>query len=322
MTTVFAAPLLLLVSLSVLPGETPATVQEAAKTIDLGQAPTPEGAEIAQQNIAVLSYQAKEKVADAFARHQKHLKSLGFKQEQGEMVSEQYASAAFSKSKFRISLTITPSGPDLVLVTLNNLGNIRPSEIPLLPGGKTVYSGPDTAIFTVEQGVDDARTALKEHLKKLGWTPYGDADPISIFKQNGIRLVAMVTAAPGQQGKTTINLSCHQVSADLPVPENAEQIQYADASKPHVGFETTLSEAEVYDFYRTALAKEGWEPTTKEPITESFEKILIFYNKGMGNIFVKVRQIEGKQRVMVEHFSLAEWARIEKRAAERKEKSK
>ena len=55
-----------------------------------------------------------------------------------------------------------------------------------------------------------------------------------------------------------ISYTSELMSADLPAPPDADELQYADSTK-ELRFETAGTKDSVVDFYKTTLAKDGWK---------------------------------------------------------------
>ena len=72
------------------------------------------------------------------------------------------------------------------------------------------------------------------------------------------------------------------MSADLPAPADAQQLQYADVNA-QLFFDTGATQQEIADFYRKAMGKSGWKATTDSPIKIDFKHEMIFRNPGNGH---------------------------------------
>ena len=159
-----------------------------------------------------------------------------------------------------------------------------------------------------------------------GWQPYGTAGNQQFFKQNAVRLSANISSAPAQGGKTVIDYHTVLMSADLPAPAETEQLQYSDGPT-QLFFDSKATEQDIVDFYRTTLAKAGWQATTEKPFQIDFKHEMIFRNPQKDMLTLEMRDVDGKTRVLLKHQSAAEVAEIEqqvKAEAERRkaEKSK
>jgi len=104
------------------------------------------------------------------------------------------------------------------------------------------------------------------------------------------------------------------MSADLPLPPGAEEVQYADSSK-RLGFLTSLAPEGLADFYRQALAPAGWTTTMAKPVKSELDHVIIFRSPEKGKIEVQMRPMEQKLLASVIYSTAAEVEAEEKRAA-------
>ena len=82
--------------------------------------------------------------------------------------------------------------------------------------------------------------ALSKLLTAQGWQPYGDAGDSRYFKKNAVKLSARTFSAPGQEGKTVIDLTSELLSVDLPAPPELIRAQYSDSTR-ELSLDTRLS---------------------------------------------------------------------------------
>src|SRR4029077_19195739 len=218
------------------------------------------------RHVANLSYAATGDVKKAFEFHRKALVAQGWKELPNSSVTDQSASATFSRNGFVVSLGVFPSGqtggPS---VRLQNHGNVKPGKLPVPPGTKPGYVGDSTALYVTERGVPASAHACRKVLVALGWVPYGSAGDSAMFKLNAILVTATVSSAPAQGGKTMIQYSSELMSADIPAPPDVENLRYVD-EPPELNFETTANQDAVVDFYRKTLATQGWKSTLDKTV--------------------------------------------------------
>jgi hypothetical protein len=206
-------------------------------------------------------------------------------------------------------------------VTITNHGNVQLDKLPVPADAKPMFAGPATAMFATDASPADAAAACGKLLAEKGWQPYGSAGDAHFFKQNAIRLTAQISSAPAQGGKTMIQYSSELMSADLPAPPAASRVQYADSTK-ELSFDTRASLADVAQYYRTELAKSGWQATTDNPIKIDFRQELIFRNPAMDLLELKLHAADQVTRGTLKFLSAAEVEEIEKRIKEKLEKKK
>ena len=91
--------------------KTPATVEQAARVLDLSTFPLMDGAKPPEsRQVANLFYVATGDVKTAFEFNRKALLAQGWKELPNSSVTDQSASAMFSRSGFVIFVSVTPTG--------------------------------------------------------------------------------------------------------------------------------------------------------------------------------------------------------------------
>jgi hypothetical protein len=260
-------------------GKTPATVQEAARVLDLSTIPLMEGAQAPDsRQVANLSYGASGNVKAGFEFHRKALLAQGWKELPNSAITDQSASATFARSGFALFLSVTPNGPPgNFAVMLRNQGNIKPGQLPVPPGAKPIYVGDSTAMYAIETAAPATADALRKLFLAQGWIPYGSAGDSAVYKQNAILITATVSVAPAQGGKTTIQYTSELISADIPAPPDVDDLRYVD-QPPELTFETAASQDAVVNFYRKTLATTGWQSTLDHTVAVDDKPTMIFRN--------------------------------------------
>jgi hypothetical protein len=301
------------------PARKPATVEEAAQVLDLETFPLLDGAdEPGERRMASLFYQAKGEVRKAYDFQKQALVAKGWKELPDPYVTDESASGTFTKDGFVTSVSVSPGDarkPGTVQVMIAQHGNLDLAKLPVPPDAKPLYAGPATALFVTGTSRDDAAKATRERLIAQGWQPYGTAGDSLIFKQNALRLNAMISTAPAQGGKTMIQYSSELMSADLPAPRDAVQVHYADSTKG-LEFDARASSAELADFYRDVLGQAGWKPTTENPVKTGAHEVLIFRNPRQDILTLEFSPVEDVLRGTLRHQSASEVAQQERRARE------
>lgn len=197
----------------------PATVAEAAKAIDLSAFPLMPGT----KNdglcvVASLGYEATGDIKAVFEFQRCALLDLKWKELSDPQIYDESASGQYGKDGYHISVSVFGRGEaGKVSVRLQNHSNVNLSKLPVPPGTKFQYAFPGVALFETAAGVDETATAVKQLLLDQGWQVYGSAGDVMTFKKNAVELNARVLAPPAQPGKTVIDYSAVQLSADLPV---------------------------------------------------------------------------------------------------------
>jgi hypothetical protein len=288
---------------------TPATVEEAAKALDLTTFPLLPGTpELDRRSIAQLYYIAPGEVKAGYEFQRKNLIELGWKELTEPQVTGEYASGSFAKDGFAVSTSISPDEAGKVRVHLHNHSNLNLAKLPVPPGAKLQYSFPAVTSFVTEARPAETAAAVRELLLAQGWQPYGTAGDTQQFKQNAVELNARVLEPPAQPGKTFIDFTAKQLSADLPAPPDASSVQYADSNKRLDIYMPGTTET-VVAYYQAALAPAGWKPTTDHAIKDGFERFMVFRNPAKEMLTLTMwgtQDDKGQTRAHIKHQSAAE----------------
>ena len=296
--------------------KTPATVEEAAKVLDLSMFQLPDGAKpLELPQVANLFYSATGDVKTAFEFNRKTLLAQGWKELPNSSVTDQYASAMFSRNGFVVSLSVIPYEKTGISVRLQNLGNVKPGKLPVPPGAKPVYVGDPTAMYETEAAVDATTDAIRKLFVAQGWVRYGTEGDTDVFKKNAILATSTVSSAPAQGGKTMIQYSNQLISADIPAPPNVEDLRYVD-EPPELTFATTNQDA-VVDFYRKTLATTGWKSTMDKMVDVDEKPTMIFRNPAKDMLTLAITGVlGGKLLASVRFQSAAEIAERDRKMKE------
>jgi hypothetical protein len=304
----------------------PATVAEAAKVIDMATFPMMDGAKPTERRrLASLDYVAKGDPRGAYAFQKKTLEARGWKELPGGSLSDQSCFGAFGKEGFTVSVMTSPShGPEsagMVAVRMINHGNVDLSKLPVPADTKPLYSFPSVTAYVTETPAKQTGEALRTLLTAQGWQPYGSAGDSQDFKQNAVKLSAWSRAAPGQGGKTVIQLSSELLSVDLPAPPALLRAQYADSTKA-LSIDVDMTSDSLAAFYREALGKAGWKATTDKPFKEDFHEMMIFRNDANDIAILSMHRFEGILRAYLKHQTGAEFDEEVQRARAEEAKRK
>jgi hypothetical protein len=302
-------------------GGQPASVADAARVLDLSTFPLlPAVKGTPARVVASLSYQAEGESKTGFEFQRRELQKRKFTELPNGFSGDDAASGQFLRDGFHVSVSVSAAGePGLINVFLQNHGNVDLAKLPVPADARLQYTFPGVASFETDASLEKTAAAVKKLLTADGWQPYGSAGDSMFFKQNAIELDARVLAPPAQPGKTVITFTAVQLSADLPVPPEAESVQYSDALK-QVNADVPGEPDDVIRFYRETLGRSGWKATTEQPIRDQDEQMLIFRNPGEEMLTLKTRKVEGRSRSSLQHLSRAEIEELDRQFEEFKKK--
>src|SRR5438046_2873821 len=296
--------------------KTPATVEQAARVLDLSTFPLMDGAKpLESPQVANLFYLATGDVKTAFEFNRKALVAQGWKELSNSSATDQSASGMFSRSGFVVFVSVTPHGDGSLHVRLQNQGNVKPGKLPVPPNAKPVYVGDSTAMYETEAAVPATVDACRNLFIAQGWVPYGDAGDSAVFKQNANLATATVSSAPAKGGKTTIQYTTQLISADIPAPPNVEELRYVD-EPPELTF-TTANQDAIVDFYSKTLATAGWKSTMDKMVDVDEKPTMIFRNAAKEMLTLAATGVlSGKHLFSVRFQSAAEIAERDRKRKE------
>jgi hypothetical protein len=296
--------------------KTPATVEQAARVLDLSTFPLMDIAKPPEsRQVASLFYLATGDVKTAFEFNRKELIGQGWKEQPNTSVTDQSASAMFSRDGFVVYLSVAATADGTQQVRLQNQGNVKPGQLPVPPGTKPVYVGDSTAMYSTEATVPATADACRNVFLAKGWVPYGIAGDSAFFKQNAILVTATVLSPPKQGGKTMIQYLNQLISADIPAPPEVEDLRYVD-EPPELTFATTNQDA-IVEFYRKTLAAAGWKSTMDKMVDVDEKPTMIFRNSAKDMLTLATSGVlRGKLLFSVRFQSAAEIAERDRRIKE------
>ena len=289
----------------------PATVEEAARLLDLRTFPTLEDPKfIGKPTLGRLSYEAKAETKAALEFQRKHLTERGWKELPDSQFKPEYAQSNFTRDGFVVMVSVfeTSDKPGTVNVSFQNYGNVRPGKQPVAPEAKPEYVGPYGAGYVTTAKVAEIAEACRKLLVEKGWQPYGahsHEDKIATmnsqeFKRNAIALHVTVSTHENRPGQTMIQYGTHVLSTDLPAPATADAktLRYDDQNGT-LRFDTTDKADDVAAFYRDTLAKQNWKPT----IDQLTDNSMVFRNPAKEMIMLDVKAVKDVTRVKVQYFT-------------------
>lgn len=307
-----------------------ATVEEAAKVLDLNTLPLAEGAKDSfGRHVGSVSYEVDLDPKTAFEFHLKQLTKLGWKEVPGGVKQAGHASVRFQNKGFTLAVTTyggsEPDKPKSARVAIINMGNVPMSKLPVVKGAKQVYASEMNASYSSALKTAEVVEATRKVLTDAGWESYGSSSnppdsEVMTFKKNAIRLSVFVGASPVQKGQVMISYNSTLLSADIPALPNAKEIEFDDAQKK-LNFTTSESFDNIAKSYKQRLAKEGWTPETDELYRSKFGDNrsfgeLRFKNKAKDSLLLQLTEEDGATKVRVSLRTVADLAALEKNLQE------
>src|SRR5262245_25391805 len=222
----------------------------------------------------------------------------------------------FAHDGFVVVLSVVPCDDTGVSVRLQNLGNVKPGKLPVPPNAKAVYVGDPTAMYETAAAVPATADTIRNLFVAQGWVPYGKAGDSDYFKQNAIVATSTISSAPAQGGKTMIQYSNQLISADIPAPQNVEDLRYVD-EPPELTFATTASQEAIADSFRKSAASAGWKSTMDKLVDVDEKPTMIFRNPGKDMLTLSMWGGPGDKLLCSVRFqSAAEIAELDRKMKE------
>ncbi len=311
-----------------------ATVEAAAKVLDLRTFALPEGAEmLGEQSVGALSYGTSADPKTAYEFQKKQLSKLGWKELPGAMTDAAYASGMFNKEGYTLSISTSSSGqPEkerATFVFLINFGNVSLKSLPVIKGATSTFINEATAVYSIDMKVQDAADKTLKLLLDAGWQPYGYNDVSPELKQfqvkkNAIQISVMVNVAPAQGNKTAVMYGSSLLAADIPAPSNATQLNFTGQQKT-LRFESPDDFAAVVGFYEKTLPVQGWKPSGPKMVVGEgdFGRPVgsrVFTNAAGDVIDVSLEKSDDKTSTVVKHLSKQEIETAQKKLVEDQKK--
>jgi hypothetical protein len=113
-----------------------------------------------------------------------------------------------------------------------------------------------------------------------------------------------------------IQYSNQLISADIPAPQDVDDLRYGD-EPPELTFGTTANQDAIVDFYRKTLAAAGWKSTMDKMVDVDDKPTMIFRNSAKDMITLSIPSVYGgKSGVSVRFQSAAEIAERDRKRKE------
>lgn len=265
----------------------PPTVYEISKAIDLRKWPRLEVVESYDQQVGSMYYVAKSDVETAASFYEKLFADAGWKPSQemgGKLVNEFSSQMSFEKDGYLafFSLSKDEEKPGQTNITLQTFPNIDARKLPRPEGCKSVYDSQSSSMLVTEAPVKEVAAAVRDLVTEAGWTEHNymqSSTPemaVVNFVKNGIDLLAYISVAPAQGGKTSVQYTFTVMSHDVPIPPGATDVNLT-SSTPELQCLAPQDMEATAKFYRDAYAEVGYEAVDRLSRTGDEKSALIFH---------------------------------------------
>ena len=281
-----------------------ATVREATTLLDLRKLETLKEATFNSFAATRLEGASSSDVKPAAEFYLAQLTKLGWKpsaEPYSQMITADYAQAALEKNGYALALSVMPGAmPGKVTVSVINLGNLDPRELPCVADAKSIYGGRASAMYVTPKKVADVAAETRKVLKAAGWAEY--AQPFSQkaeipdqemfeLRQRGVSMTAYISVAPAQKGQTAIQYSTRMLRQELPAPANAEALEFDD-SRPYLRCQIPGEMQAAIDYFSKAFPEIGF--SEKRSVNASDEEaFLVFRSPEKDVAFAELKKLDG-----------------------------
>jgi hypothetical protein len=246
-------------------GPIPGTTEEmgsivaARSTVDLSSFAAFGGEpKFEHRNMASQSYVAVGYISEIARQVVDQLKTDGWKQVEGGLLSDAFTSLDFTKNGFALSLSVSPT-PDvnLAIVKLKNHGNLRFRDLPFVKDLMLQHSTPNIALYHAPASIEETQTLIRSKLIENGWEEFGQSNEYECYRKSSLRLMVSIRSAAALKGKTVVQVTSEQLWYDLPVPFPVTSFQCDDATGKFT-FTSEKSLPDLIDFYTSELKVRDW----------------------------------------------------------------
>lgn len=247
----------------------PPTVYEVSQVIDVRTLPRLEVVQSYDQQVGSMYYVAKSDLKTAAAFYEKLYTDAGWKPSTemgGRHENETSCQMALEKNGYLAFFAVSADeeNPGQINISVNTFPNLDARQLPHAENCEVLHGSQASMMLVSEASVKDVAEATREILIGAGWTehsqtpmPSPEMAVINLVK-NGIGLLAYISKAPAQGGKTTVQYAFTIMANDVPLPPGASNIQLTE-STPRMDCVAPGDLAKNAAFYRKAYAKVGYE---------------------------------------------------------------
>ncbi len=291
-------------------GEDIAGIDAARKVVDLSTFPAFGGEpKFEYRNVANQSYVALGYISEIARQVVDQLKSDGWSQVEGGILSDAFTSLDFKKNGFALSLNVSPDQRvNYAIIKLKNHGNVSFRDLPFAKDMALQHATSNLAVFHATGSTEEAKVSIRSKLIEGGWEEFGRFNEYDCYRKSAVRLMVSVRSAAALKGKTVIQVTSEQLWFDLPVPFPVSSLQCED-SAGKFEFTSEKTTAELVDFYEKELKDRGWiKEDNKNGSVDGWSRIQ-FRNQTGSQFGLAIAQ-DGTKSNVAGHVRSAEQAAI------------
>jgi hypothetical protein len=241
-------------------------IATAIAALDLPSLPRLETTAIGEQSSFALRYETPSSIEESMAFYRTELRSRGWQEQPDEGYTEQNAGLLVLK-KNGILLTISVSNLGAArMVDIHNHGAVDVSALPVFPDAEVLFAQTAQLLYVSPAPLAEVAGFTREALAQQGWqayrrpfTSYAEDSSLQTINltRGGANLDVLISIAPAQAGKTSVQYIVTLLPAAWPIAGDAEEL-LLDSAQPYVSYTTAMEQGELIELYRGQLAALGW----------------------------------------------------------------
>jgi hypothetical protein len=258
--------------------------REAVAELDLRDLPHLMRIVSGEESPTAIIYETPASIAEGVAFYASELGALGWQERAGEgYVQDHAALIVMEKSGALLTVSISDLG-DSRVVQVRHYGEADVGALPLYPDAEVIFAQRPQLIYVTPAPLAQVAGFTREALARQGWLAYerpftSYADDASIqqlsLTRDGANLSAMISVAPAQGGKTSVQYVLGLMSVALPLPSDAADLLLAP-ELPYASYTTGVRQQDLLALYRTGMSSLGWREEAEAAVVGADSATLLF----------------------------------------------
>lgn len=251
------------------PTEDPREVESgggAVAGLDLRELPTLPVEAAGERSAIGLLYETTAGVAEGVAFYQRELGARGWRERAGEGYVQEHAGLlVVEKGAALLTVSVSDLG-ETRMVQLRHHGAVDIDALPLYPGAEVIFAQGPQLIYATPAPLAEVADFTRAALAERGWLAY--RRPFTAYSEDaslqqlsltrsGASLSVMISLAPAQGGKTSVQYILGLLPEAPPLPADAADL-LLDPEMPYASYTTEASQGELLALYRAGMAALGW----------------------------------------------------------------
>lgn len=247
-----------------------------------------------------------------------------------KMITDDYSQAALARDGYSVSLSVTKgSEPGTLMVSANRHGALDARELPVSPGGKSLYGSSTSSMYVGQGSVKEEVDFIVKDLNSKGWRRYDRPNSSSAesedsqqfdMRNQGYLVSLYASKAPAQDNKTVVQYQVRTIAHELPAPLDATNLKFDDA-RVELTCDAPGDVSQLFKFYSEAMPKVGCKPL-KHDDPKPKSAILRFEPAEKGILLIELSTEDNKTTKVASRYFSAEFLAEMKRQSDEANKPK